>query len=201
MIGVKQLTYWGEGAFYLVMNYMTKLKLLIVALVVWVVFILWVPTGHWETEKLSDEVENSNEVVEETIIYTFDMTKNYLKEKVNALVGDYNISSTIVEECTTQVPDNYIQCLKSAVWVANAESTLFTRWMSPTNNWWGLMYQWKKRKFSSVEESIQVWVSLYKKNNWGKRTSWNAWVWTYCMSECKHWAKNYESAIKKLNLD
>lgn len=182
---------------------MTKLKLLIVALVVWLVFILWVPTWHWETTESQDNVEVSTwDIVEEQIIYTFEMTKDYLKERVDALVGDYNISSAIVEECTTQVPDNYKKCIRDIIWVANSESSLFKKWIYPSNNPFWLMYKWSKRKFSSIEESIKVRVSLYVKNGWGNRTSWADWLREkYCTSECTHWVKNYESAIKKLSLD
>lgn len=187
---------------------MRRLKILIAVLSALLIFLL----GYWHSQAWDEEIildipiPTTGDVVEEvkpeeTIIYTREMTLEDLVNKVDALVGNYSISYTIVKECTEQIPDGYIQCLKSAVGVANAESTLFTKWMSPSNNWWGLMYKWKKRKFSSVEESVQVWVSLYKKNNWGKRTSWSDWVWTYCMSECKYWAKNYESAVKKLDLD
>lgn len=184
-----------------------RLKILIIVMVTILVFIFWFNLWHGEdliieqATTLTGDVLTWATTVEETIIYTREMTLENLANKVDALVGNYSISYTIVKECTEQVPDGYVQCLKSAVWVANAESSLFTKWMSPSNNWWGLMYKWKKRKFSSIEESVQVWVSLYKKNNWGKRTSWSDWVWTYCMSECKYWAKNYESAVKKLDLD
>lgn len=172
-----------------------------------IIFILWYNQGHTEdiiietqaTTTTGDVVEEPT--LEETIIYTREATLESLANKVDAVIGDYNISYAIVKECTEQVFDDYKQCIKSIVGVSNAESTLFTKWMSPTNNWLGLMYKWKKRKFSSVEESIQFWVSLYKKNNWGKRVTGQDWVGTYCMSECKYRAKNYSSAVKKLDLD
>ena len=189
----------SRGVFYLLRNYMTKLKLLIVAMVVWLVFILWVPTWHWETEEIIDTVSPEEE---ETIIYTFEMTKDNLKERVDALVGDYNISSAIVEECTTQVPDNYKKCIQDVIWVSNAESTIFKKGMYPSNNGFGLMYKGFKRRFSSVEESIKVRVSLYVKNNWVERATGKDWLkWNYCTSECSHWVKNYTSAINKLELD
>lgn len=188
-----------------------RLKILIIVMSIILIFMLGFNLWHGEDIITEQDIQPTTgalsvwattvDNVEETIIYTREMTEKRLAEKVNSLVGNESISYAIVHECATQVPDNYVQCLKSAVWVANAESSLFTKWMSPSNNWWGLMYKWKKRKFSSIEESVQVWVSLYKKNNWGKRTSWSDWVWTYCMSECKYWAKNYESAVKKLDLD
>ena len=140
----------------------------------------------------------------ETVIYTRENTKVEIANKVNALIGDYKISYTIVDECTKQVYDDYRHCIESAVWVANAESTLFTKWMKPSNNGFGLMYKWKKRRFSSVEESIQVWVSLYKKNNWGRRITWADWLKgksAYCQSACTNRAKAYNSVVKKLELD
>lgn len=192
-----------EEDFYLLENYMTKLKLLIVALVVGVVFILWVPAWHWETTESQDNVEVSTwDIVEEQIIYTFEMTKDYLKERVDALVGDYNISSAIVEECTTQVPDDYKKCIKDLIWVSNAESTIFKNWMYPSNNGFWLMYKGHKRRFTSVEESIKVWVSLYVKNNWVDRATAKDWLrWNYCTSECSHRTKNFNRAVNKLELD
>lgn len=186
-----------------------RLKVLIAVMVVILVFMLGFNVWHGEdilTEpqvqpELTGTVVETWEKIEETVIYTREDTKAELANKVNALIGDYKISYAIVNECTTQVYDNYKHCIWAVLWVANAESSLFKKGIKPSNNPFGLMYKWKKRKFSSIEESIQVWVSLYKKNNWGRRTSWSAWVWTYCMSECKYWAKNYESAVRKLDLD
>lgn len=192
------------GVFYLVMNYMTKLKLLIVIMVVWIVFVLWVPAWHWETTESQDNVEVSTwDIVEGQIIYTFEMTKDYLKERVDALVGDYNISSAIVEECTAQVPDNYKKCILDIIWVSNAESTMFKKWMRPSNNGLWLMYKGHKRRFSSVEEWIKVWVSLYVKNNWVNRVTSKDWLekWKYCTSSCSHRWKNFKSAVNKLELD
>lgn len=192
------------GVFYLVMNYMTKLKLLIVVMVVWIVFVLWAPAWHWETTESQDNVEVSTwNIVEEQVIYTFEMTKDYLKERVDALVGDYNISSAIVEECTTQVPDNYKKCILDIVWVSNAESSIFKKWMRPSNNGLGLMYKGHKRRFSSVEEWIRVWVSLYVKNNWVNRVTSKDWLekWKYCTSSCSYRWKNFKSAVNKLELD
>lgn len=183
---------------------MTKLKLLIVAMVVWMVFVIWAPSWHWETNESQENVEISTwDIVEEEIIYTFEMTKDYLKERVDALVGDYNISSAIVEECTKQVPDNYKKCIRDVIWVANAESTLFKKWMYPSNNGFWLMYKGYKKRFSSVEESIQYRVSLYVKNWWESRATKKDWLEKghYCVSQCGNWRSNYSSAIKKLNLD
>ena len=190
-----------------------RLKILIAVMSIILIFMLGFNAWHGEdiiTEMQVEPVVETGSVASwdvkeiETVIYTWEDTKVNLANKVNALIGDYSISYAIVNECTTQVYDDYRHCIESIVGVANAESTLFTKWMKPSNNWLGLMYKWTKRKFSSVEESIQVWVSLYKKNWWGKRITWADWLKgksAYCQSACTNWAKAYNSAIKKLELD
>lgn len=190
-----------------------RLKILIAVMTIILVFMLGFNAWHGEdivTEMQVKPVVDTGSVASwevkeiETVIYTWEDTKVGLANKVNALIGDYSISYAIVNECTTQVYDDYRHCIESIVGVANAESTLFTKWMNPSNNWLGLMYKWTKRKFSSVEESIQVWVSLYKKNWWGKRITWADWLKgksAYCQSACTNWAKAYNSVIKKLELD
>lgn len=190
-----------------------RLKILIAIMSIILIFMLGFNAWHGEdiiTEMQVEPAVKTGSVASwdvkeiETVIYTWEDTKVNLANKVNALIGDYSISYAIVNECTTQVYDGYRHCIESIVGVANAESTLFTKWMNPSNNWLGLMYKWKKRKFSSVEESIQVWVSLYKKNWWGKRITWADWLKgksAYCQSACTNWAKAYNSVIKKLELD
>lgn len=190
-----------------------RLKILIAVMSIILIFMLGFNAWHGEdiiTEMQVEPVVETGSVASwnvkevETVIYTREDTKVNLANKVNALIGDYSISYAIVNECTTQVYDDYRHCIESIIGVANAESTLFTKWMKPSNNWLGLMYKWTKRKFSSVEESIQVWVSLYKKNWWGKRITWADWLKgksAYCQSACTNWAKAYNSAIKKLELD
>lgn len=188
-----------------------QLKILIAIMLGMILFLVGYGYGQakweWPLQAITEtiNVEEVDDVVkeEETIIYTFDMTKDRLVEKVNALVGNYDISRAIVNECTTQVPNNYEQCIKALIWVANAESSLFKNGMNPSQNPFGLMYKWKKRKFSSVEEAINVWVALYVKNNWGKRITWADWLkwkWAYCQSACTNWAKAYNTAVKKLEL-
>ena len=51
---------------------------------------------------------------EETIIYTFEMTKETLANKANDLIGDYAIAKVIVDECTSKVED-YKKCIKDVV--------------------------------------------------------------------------------------
>lgn len=188
-----------------------QLKVLIAIMLGMILFIMgygyWTAKWEWplqaSTETINVEEVDDEVKQEETIIYTWEMTLEKLVEKVNALVGNYDISRAIVNECTTQVPDNYEQCIRAVVGTANAESSLFKNGMNPSNNPFGLMYKWKKRKFSSVEEAINVWVALYVKNNWGKRITWADWLkwkWAYCQSACTNWAKAYNTAVKKLEL-
>lgn len=191
---------------------MKRLKILIVVMLIFLIFLIgyhrwqseettkvWVtfPTAWAEFISTWDTVEK----VEETVIYTWEDTENKLIEKVNELVGDESISRAIVQECVKQTED-YKLCIKNIIWVSNAESGMFKQGMKPSNNGFWLMKNWTKMKFSSVEEWIQYRVSLYVKNWWAKRATWAAWLkWNYCTSECSHWTKNYNSAIKKLSLD
>ena len=70
---------------------------------------------------------------EEEIIYTWEMTEQRLAEQVDKLVGNYDISYTIVSECASKVED-YKKCIQDVVGVANAESTIFKKGMFPSNN-------------------------------------------------------------------
>lgn len=157
-----------------------------------------------ETGATTSWAVNSWNVILTEEIYTWEDVKVELANKVNVLIGNYDISYAIVNECTTQAYDSYKHCIGAVLWVANAESSLFKNGMKPSNNPFGLMYKWKKRRFSSVEESIKVWVSLYKKNNRARRTTWADWLKgssAYCQSACTNWAKAYNKAVAKLELD
>ena len=187
---------------------MKRLKILLVVLTTCLVFMLGF--NAWHGEEIATElsvqpvVETGSvatwEVKEiETVIYTREDTEKEMAEKLNSLIGDYNISYAIVNECTTQVYDNYKHCIWAVLWVANAESSLFKKGMKPSNNWFGWMYKWKKRKFSSVEESIKLWVAMYVRNGRGKRVTWQDWLnWKYCTSSCSNWTKAYNSAVSKV---
>ena len=186
-----------------------RLKLLIAILIIIIVFIFGY--NQWHSEDFMTEMQELN-------VWTGDMcttgqlswqvdawedTKKKLAEQVDVLIGDYNISYTIVNECTTQVTNNYKKCIQDVVGVANAESTMFKRGMYPSNNWFGLMQRtkngYKKRQFSSVEESIKYRVNLYVEKNREKRTTGQAWIdWRYCTSWCSWWIRNYTNAIIKL---
>jgi hypothetical protein len=61
------------------------------------------------------------------------MTEQKLVEKVNSLIGDYNISYAIIHECSTQTSD-YKLCVQNVLGVANAESSMFKAGMKPSNN-------------------------------------------------------------------
>ena len=125
-------------------------------------------------------------------------TERELADKINSLVGDYNISYTIVHECSEQTAD-YKLCIKNVLWVANAESSMFKKWMKPTNNWFWWLYKGKKKRFSSVQESIKQWVSMYVRNGRWRRVTWQDWLnWKYCTSACTNWVSAYSSAVRKV---
>jgi len=184
-----------------------RLKVLIVVMSAILVFMLGFNAWHWEDivseVQVQPAIETGSvatwEVKEiETVIYTREDTKKEIAEKLNSLIGDYNISYAIIHECSTQT-DDYKLCVTNLLWVANAESSMFKAGMKPSNNgfWW--LYKWKKRKFSSVEESIKQWVAMYVRNNWGKRVTWDARLkGNYCTSSCSNWVKAYNSAAKKI---
>lgn len=134
-----------------------------------------------------------------------DIERIALIKKVDALVGNESVSTTIVDACKEQTED-YKLCIKQLIWVSNAESWIFKYWMSPSRNGFGLMewsnYWYRKKRFKTIEESIYYWLNLYVKNGWHNRTTWQAWLnWHYCTEGCSHWIKNYEDWIRKLNID
>ena len=184
-----------------------RLKILIAVMSIILIFMLGFNAWHGEdiiTEMQVEPVVETGSVASwdvkeiETVIYTWEDTKKDIAEKLSTLIGDYNISYAIIHECSTQL-DDYKLCVKNLLGVANAESSMFKKWMEPSNNWFGWMYKWKKRKFSSVEESIKEWVAMYVRNNWGKRVTWDDWLkWNYCTSECSWWVKAYNSAARKI---
>lgn len=186
-----------------------RLKILIAVMLVALVFILGY--NQWHTEDIVIEMQEAETVipttpsVEETIIYTWEMTEQKLAEKVNELIGDYDISYVIVHECSLKVKD-YKKCIQDIVWVSNAESSMFKKGMYPSNNGFWLMQKTKngyiKRKFSSVEEGIKYRINLYVENDWEKRETGQDWLNSkYCTSECGWRKKAYSSAIKRLDLE
>lgn len=184
-----------------------RLKILIAVMSIILIFMLGFNAWHGEdiiTEMQVEPVVETGSVASwdvkeiETVIYTREDTEKNIAEKLSTLIGDYNISYAIIHECSTQL-DDYKLCVKNLLGVANAESSMFKKWMEPSNNWFGWMYQWKKRKFSSVEESIKEWVAMYVRNNWGKRVTWeDRLAWNYCTSDCSNWVSAYNSAVKKI---
>lgn len=203
---------------------MKRLKILIVIMIIFLVFLLGYYRGQWEetttvwvsfpaawaanisTWDVKDFTwasSNTWVVVDtgETIIYTRADTEKELINNVNKLVGNESISRAIVQECVNQTKD-YKLCIKNVIWVSNAESSIFKKGMKPSNNGFGWMYKWKKRRFSSVEESIHLRVAMYVRNGREKRTTGQARIsGKYCTSACTWRIRNYNSAIKKLNLD
>lgn len=123
-----------------------------------------------------------------------------LQNKVYALVGDRNISETIVSACSEMTEDK-ILCIKNLLWVSNAESWMFKAWMKPTNNGFWFMSQGKKKRFTSVEESIIFRVDRYQRKGRWKRTTWADWLkGKYCASACTNRIGNYNTAVSKLGL-
>lgn len=193
-----------------------RLKILIIVMVIFLVFLLgyyrwqwegttkvWVSfPSAWAVNLLTWNVETWSAITtSEDVIYTREDTENELINEVNSLVGNESISRAVVQECVKQTKD-YKLCIKNVIWVAAAESSIFKKGMSPSNNgfWW--MYKWKKRAFSSVEESIRLRVEMYVRNGREKRTTWAAWLkWKYCTSSCSYRVRNYTSAVNKLSLD
>ena len=188
------------------------MKVLIAVMVIILVFMLGFNAWHWEdviTEVQAQPVVETGSVATWEVntwnvvltweIYTWEDTEKEIAEKLNSLIGDYNISYTVVHECSIQT-DDYKLCIKNVLWVANAESSMFKAGMKPSNNGFWRMYKGKKRKFSSVEESIKLWVAMYVKNGWANRTTWKARLQgKYCTSSCSNWTSAYNSAIRKID--
>ena len=187
-----------------------RLKLLIAVIILLIAFVFWY--NQWHSEDFITEMQglsligsgminiwDTGQVDEQAI---WEDTKKRLAEQVDKLVGNYDISYTIVHECTSKV-ENYKKCIQDVVGVANAESTIFKKGMYPSNNGFWLMQKtkdgYKKMRFSSVEESIEYRVNLYVKKNRWKRATWQDWLnWKYCTSACEWRIRNYSSAIIKL---
>lgn len=187
-----------------------RLKLLIATMIVLVGFVFGYDQSYSEdfiTEMQELSLVNSGMVCtwstgQVDVQTLMEATEKRLAEQVDKLVGNYDISYTIVHECTSKV-ENYKKCIQDVVGVANAESTIFKKGMYPSNNGFWLMQKTKngyiKRKFSSVEESIKYRVDLYANKKWWKRETGQDWInWRYCTSSCSWWIRNYSSAIIRL---
>lgn len=163
-------------------------------MIILIVFILWY--SRWQAGEETYIEPISIDTMEDE-----PSEAEVLIEKVDSLVGNESISEAIVTACMKHQED-YKLCIKNLVWVSSAESGIFKKGMYPSNNGFGWMYQWKKRRFSSVEDSIYKRVQMYTRNHRENRTTWADWLrWKYCTSECSYWIKNYDYAIKKLGLD
>lgn len=172
----------------------------ILAIIISIILFVWLTINEialwldWEYSTYKEEIITTD-VVEEV------SEKDLLIDKVNWLVNNSSISEAIVTACMKHTED-YKLCIKNIIWVSNAESSIFKAGMYPSNNWFGWMYQWRKKKFSSVEESIYQWVAMYVKNGWEVRKTGQSWItWRYCASQCTNWVSNYNSAVNKLSLD
>lgn len=182
-----------------------RLKLLIAIMIILLVFIFGY--NQWHSEDFITEMQELSLVWTGEVWGTGQLSSQEDKEKrlaeqVDKLVGNYDISYTIVHECSLKVK-NYKKCIQDVVGVANAESTIFKKGMYPSNNGFWLMQKtkdgYKKRQFSSVEESIKYRVNLYVEKNREKRATGQDWLnWRYCTSACEWRIRNYSSAIIKL---
>lgn len=186
------------------------LKLLIAIIIILIAFIFGY--NQWYSEDFITEMQGLS-LISSGMINTWDTgqvdeqalweaTKKRLAEQVDKLVGNYDVSHTIVHECTSKV-ENYKKCIQDVVGVANAESTIFKKGMYPSNNGFWLMQKtkdgYRKMRFSSVEESIEYRVNLYAKKNRRKRATWQDRLnGRYCTSSCSWWIRNYTDAIIKL---
>ena len=192
-----------------------RLKILLAVLIIILVFMLGFNT--WHGEDLITEMQvpltvetgavatwnveiNSWAAIDTWFeIDIWEATERELASKLNSLVGDYNISYTIVHECSEQTAD-YQLCIKNVLWVANAESSMFKNWMKPTNNWFWWLYKGKKKRFSSVQDSIKQWVAMYVRNGWSKRTTGQSRIDNkYCTSSCSNRVSAYNSAVQKID--
>lgn len=108
---------------------MKRLKL-IVAILIFIVIMLWNKDNAYDETPIIPEVEKE--------VYTLEQQwRDMIVEKVDNLLGDYITSEIIVDNCMSKT-ENYILCIKNVIGVANAESSLFKR-MSKSNNPFGLM--------------------------------------------------------------
>lgn len=142
-------------------------------------------------------VVNEEPVVQPEVIESFDETQA-LVDQVSLLVPTVFIAEAVVESCIEYTEDVNL-CIKNVLGVANAESGMFRKSMTPTNNWFWFMERGKKKRFDSIEESISFWVKRYQDKERYKRTDWASWLkGKYCASACTYRIGNYNDAIRKL---
>ena len=183
---------------------MRQIKILLAVLVTLLVFMMGYFSGQTGEEKkmypVALPIAEATEVVD-----PLQEEKEYLIQKVDALINKPSVSEAIVTACMKHTED-YKLCIRSVIWVSNAESWMFRVAMKPSNNGFGLMQRtnngYKKRSFTSIEDSIYYWVHLYVDKQWSKRTTGQARLdWRYCTSQCTNRVGAYNVAIKKLGLD
>lgn len=161
---------------------MKQLKIFIAVLLI----LLWVSVANAIYEEPMGEIIDDNVVEETWFVYP----EESIRKVSDALGGKWTLAEAIVIWCQNHSED-YNLCVKNVFWVATAESTLFKR-VSSSNNafWW--MYNWKLRRFSSIEEWVVQRIKLYERNNRQVRTTGADWMrWHYCTSECTYWISNY----------
>ena len=157
-----------------------------------ILLLLWLTVANAVYEEPMGETIEVNEIEEET---WFIYPEGAIRKVSDALGGKWTLAEAIVIWCQNHSED-YNLCVKNVFWVANAESSLFKNVSSSNNAFWR-MYNWKLRRFSSLEEWIVQRIKLYEKNNRQVRgLSWQRWLdWNYCASECTYWVRNYNQWI------
>lgn len=167
---------------------MKQLKILIIAILLYACLST---VGAIYEEPMGETIEIDEQEIETWFVYP----EGAIRKVSDALGGKWTLAEAIVIWCQNHSED-YSLCVKNVFWVASAESSLFKN-VSSSNNafWW--MYNWKLRKFSSIEEWIVQRIKLYEKNNRQVRgLSWQRWLnWKYCTSECTYWVTNYNRWI------
>ncbi len=141
-----------------------------------------------EKEPIVEPVEFVQEIKKE---------RNFVEEIV-LLWMEKKFAEKIVFECkrTARIPE---RCIRFAVWVSNAESTLCKdKWK---NNCFGLMVSSgkSKRRFNSIEEGIEIFVYKYNKfRRKHEKPEDRLKKSNYCTSGCEDWVENVKFVLNRL---
>lgn len=133
-------------------------------MIVILVFMIWY--YRWQAEdapsypafspavKAAEEEPSKEELLQ--------LEKDALIEKVDSLIENESVSEAIVSACMKHT-DDYKLCIKNVIGVSNAESGMFGKGMSPTNDWFWWMYQWI-HFFNNLTVGVNVscfrWLSI-----------------------------------------
>ena len=166
---------------------MKQLKLFITL----ILLLLWLTVANAVYEEPMGETIEVDEPEETWFIYP----EGAIRKVSDALGGKWTLAEAIVIWCQNHSED-YNLCIKNVFWIATAESSLFKNVSSSNNAFWR-MYNWKLKRFSSLEEWIVQRIKLYEKNNRQVRgLSWQRrMLWKYCTSSCDYRISNYNNWI------